>query len=115
MNQIRLLALAPLLMIGACALGTAHNVFDDNTVVMTRVAANQLAACLGEAVGVTPAPDGTGGFRVDMPAAAASNSFLVVRKDEVTTVEATAPREQMPSSQRKIAIDCAIKLAPHPN
>ena len=111
MNTLRLLALAPVLFTGACALETAKNRVADGTIVMTQVGPDQVAACIAESAGAAAAPTTGGAYAVDVPDPQGPVRLTITR-DKVQTIVAGSNETSVPTRIAKMAVDCVLKLTP---
>jgi hypothetical protein len=117
MNTIRLFALVPMLLSSACSFTGGGRGVSPSAVVLTQVAPEPIATCLGQAAGTTPVADGNGGFRVDAAGTGSDGpAYLLVIRDKVQTeVRAPGAPEDVPSGFRAAALKCVMQLTPPSN
>jgi hypothetical protein len=110
MTPLRLLALVPLLLTGACALEQAGHKADDNAVVLTQVGPEPLATCIGQKFGVAASPAERGSFVIDAPGE--SPLRLLVARDDIQTVVSAPVGVIVPEAVASTVIQCTLGLTP---
>lgn len=109
MTMIRLLACAPILLASACLSLPGYNP-PAGAIVSTQVDPEPLATCIAQAAGTSASSDARG-YRIDVPEQSGTTQLTVIR-DKVQTNVVRADEADGPTRASKIAVDCALKLAP---
>lgn len=108
MTTLRLLALVPVLLTGACALERAGHHDDGNVLVLTQVGPEPLATCIGQKFGVAASPTERGGFVIDAPGEPPLR--LLVARDDVQTVVSAPAGVVVPQATSGTVIQCTLEL-----